>query len=329
MWVTIKVTEAFATFPFGWFYVPKPGVWLFLFYFTLLAFLVFQGWRSSSKARWLRYPAVLTGLTWILFSFPGWVTTQLTVLPVSGTPLHADFAGLKSDVLVNCSSEYEMDTLLKRYLRAEGVGTLQNVILARADAAHSGGFFSLLNEFKPKQVYTSAWKSRSSIYKRILRILEQMPNRWTQLAAGAKAEMWQLLHPKDIGQFTRAADQALVLLGEIQGWTVLYLPGPGTKAQEELRHTLKAVHADIVVASIGERDEMPDPSLIQQLKPRVLIIGNSGYSNKERAVERAESLRGTCDNVLDTQSNGAIRLKFRDGTCEIEPMNGLPLLIHR
>lgn len=329
MWVTIKVTEAFATFPFGWFYVPKPGVWLFLFYFTLLAFLVFQGWRSSSKARWLRYPAVLTGLTWILFSFPGWMTTQLTVLPVSGTPLHADFAGLKRDVLVNCSSEYEMDTLLKRYLRAEGVGTLHNVILARADVAHSGGFFTLLNEFKPKQVYTSAWKSRSSSYKRILPILDQMPNRWTRLAAGAKAELWQLLHPKDVSQFTRAADQGLVLLGKIQGWKVLYLPGPGTKAQEELRHTLKDLHTDIVVASIGERDEMPDPSLIQQLKPRVLIIGNSGYSNKEGAVERAESLRGTCANVLNTQSSGAIRLKFRGGSCEIETMNGLPLLIHR
>ncbi|MGN6385202.1 MAG: hypothetical protein ACTHMT_03075, partial [Verrucomicrobiota bacterium] len=101
------------------------------------------------------------------------------------------------------------------------------------------------------------------------------------------------------------------------------------KAQEELRRTLKQVQADIVVASIGERDELPDPMLIQQLKPRVLIIGNSRYSNQDRAVERAEILRDTCVNVLDTQCSGAIRLKFRGGSCEIEPMNGLPLCIRR
>jgi len=74
--------------------------------------------------------------------------------------------------------------LVKPFLHSHGVDRLRGVVLTHGDISHVEGYARLVKEFDPEVTYTSAARSRSKVYREILKGLKTDTNRWRVVAAG-------------------------------------------------------------------------------------------------------------------------------------------------
>ena len=104
---------------------------------------------------------------------------EQTVLSVEPDNRPTDYG-----LLIDCSNERMADQVVKRFLRAQGIGSIANVLLTHGDTSHVSGFRIISEEFAPQAVLTSAVRARSRIYRGILAQLEQFSGVVKKVSAG-------------------------------------------------------------------------------------------------------------------------------------------------
>ncbi|HEV8540901.1 MAG TPA: ComEC/Rec2 family competence protein [Verrucomicrobiae bacterium] len=321
MWETIEFTRWCARIPFGYFYVAKPNLWFFLFYFGVVFLLLIPQFR---KLKW-KFGWVLTttfGMVWLASLLFSMRETSITALPFAGMPIYVDRAGGSDDLLVDCSNKREAGRSLKQFLRAQGAGSLGNLVLTHIDASHAGGFQLILHEFSPRTIFTGSARVRSALYRETRETLESFPEKSMIAAAGELIRDWEVLHPKTGASFSRGADNALVLRSRIQDWTILLLSDLGRLGQQALLKSGAELRADILLAGTGA-DESPNEDLIEAIGPRVIILGKTSRPFAPARSEKGRKLlQKSSADVFLTDEEGAVTIIIAAEKCSITTAEG-------
>jgi competence protein ComEC len=321
----------FAQWPSAYRYIEAPTL------FTIVAFYAIfiaaaTGWLFKSEWRKRKF----TGLCLIIAIWCGqWIhfhsQTHLTVLPLNGgSAIYFEAPGSKNDLLIDCGNDDSVRLVTERYLQAQGVNSIPRIVLTVGAVQQVGGFEQLQSLTPAKKVLTSAVSFRSPAYRKILETTDSTPNLRQIVHPTDVIGNWTVLHPDATNNFTRAEDNALVLLGEIHGTRILLLSQLGRTGQGALLENNPGLRADIVIAGLPEQTEPLNNTLLESLHPALIIISDS-KSPAPRHATRAlrDRLEKSGVPVVYTSEVGAVKIALKENhwkasTVESQSWTGTP-----
>jgi competence protein ComEC len=316
----------FAHWPSAYRYIEAPTL------FTILAFYAIfiaaaTGWLFKSEWRKWKF----TSLCLIIAMWCGqWIhfhsQTHLTVLPLNGgSAIYFDAPGSKNDLLVDCGNDDSVRLVTERYLQAQGVNSLPRIVLTIGAVQEVGGFEQLQSLTPAKKVLTSAVSFRSPAYRKILETTDS--NLRQIVHPNDVIGNWTVLHPNATNKFTRAEDNALVLLGEIHGTRILLLSQLGRNGQAALLENNPALRADIVIAGLPEQTEPLNNTLLESLHPALIIISDSKSPAARRATRALrDRLEKSGIPVAYTSDVGAIKIALNENHWKATTVEGRSLI---
>jgi len=288
---------------------------------TLFTIASFYAIFIAIATGWLFKPAWRKSkITALAFIAIAWTTqsvyfrsqTNLTVLPLNGgSAIYFNAPGSKDDLLIDCGSDDSIGFVTKPYLQAQGVNSLPHAALTIGAAQQIGGFEQLQAVMPAKKVITSSASFRSPAYRKILETIETTPDLRQIVTPHDVVGHWTVLHPAATNNFTRAEDNALVLLGNIQGTRILLLSQLGRTGQAAILEHNPDLHADIVIAGLPEQTEPLNNTLLESIRPSLIIISDS-KTPATRHANRAfrNRLEKSRIPVVYTSDTGAIKFAF-------------------
>ncbi|MCS7338068.1 MAG: ComEC/Rec2 family competence protein [Verrucomicrobiae bacterium] len=310
-----KISEAAAELPFGHFYVQGPPLLAFIFYYgVLLAAL--SGWLKKRELR----RGLVCGLGAIgVAALIQWLhehsAPRLTVLPLAGG--HAVYfdSGLKGqDLLVDCGSAAAAESVLEPFLRGRGVDRLDTFVLTHGHANQIGGACFVADRFRPVQIATNRVPFRSRVYAQTIAQLSGYKAAWRSLSEGDTLGPWRVIHPRPDDRFQQADDAALVMYGTIRGTRVLLLSDLGWWGQKILIERNENLEADILVAGLPADSQAVADSLLEKVKPKLVVIADSELPATRRAPkELRRRLAGRQFTVIYTSQVGAVEVTLTNG----------------
>ncbi len=318
------VSEWFTKIPGSYFYVPAPS-WISIGIYYAVLVVILSGWLKTRRRK-ISGAAVLiliaTIYLWRWEDSRG--ETELTILPLNGGhAVFVDAAGQKNDWLVNCGDKNAVQFTLKPFLHALGVNKIPQLALTEGDSQNIGGAQSLDELFGVGKLWTSDVKFRSSTYRETIGTFEKPPGRHKILNCGEVANCWQILAPLATDNFSRADDDALVLLGNFQGAKVLLLSDLGRDGQSALLERTNDLHADIVVAGLPNEGEPLCDALIDAIQPKTIIIADAEFPANRRASRvLKERLEQTKIPVIYTRISGAVKIIRDKSGWNLQTMDG-------
>jgi len=318
------VSEWFTKIPGSFFYVPAPAWWTIAIYYTVLVGAL-SGWLNTAHRK-ISGAALL--LLIVTIYFWRWETTcgetEITVLPLNGGyAVFVDAAGRKNDWLVNCGDENAVEFTLKPFLRAQGVNKIPRLILTEGDVRNIGGALSLDKLFGISKLITSPVRFRSSAYRDAVTEFEKPPTRHETIQRGDIAGNWRALYPGTTNLFSRADDNALVLLGNFHGPKILSLSDLGRDGQSALLESTNALRADIVVAGLPNEGEPLCAALLEAIQPKIIVIADSEFPANRRAGNALkERLERTKIPVIYTRESGAVKIVADKSGWKLQAMDG-------
>ncbi len=321
-WMTgmVKISHWSVAIPGAYFYVAAPAVQTTLFYYGLLIGTL-SGWLWRAEQRRRTFAAL--ALIGLFFAGQWFFTrhdTRLTILPLDGG--HAEFLdapGRSRDWLIDCGNTNSVAVVTKPFLRAHGVNRLPQFMLTHGDVRHVGGAEDLVAAFDCRRIFASSFRFRSAAYRRAFNNFQQPPFELTSVHRGDQSGPWHILHPAPGDKTSQADDGALVRFAEIHGVKILLLSDLGREGQNLLLDCeTNRLRADIVVSGLPTQTEPLCEALLDEVRPRVIIIADSELPATARASERLKE-RLARRNVLaiHTRLAGAVTVLFRPDGCEI------------
>lgn len=289
-------------------YVKSPGALVVVAYYV--------GFAAMIKGRVRIAIAALA----LVIAVPCWreaSETTVTLLPGSGV-VFFDAPWSANDLLIDCGRDQEFATIVKPFLRSRGVDRLPAVVLTHGDIDRVEGYARLKHDFEPVLTYTSAARSRSPIYRRIVRELDAAPHKRRVVAAGDIVAGWQVLHPAPGDDFPRADDDAIVLSRQISGATVTLVSDLGRAGQQALAARGDPLKTDVVFAGIPNDGQPLRPELMSLLAPKVVAVCGSD-AKAQRALR---DLGPRLTNLVTTIDDRAVTLTAKRGTVIVDTMSG-------
>jgi competence protein ComEC len=318
------VSEWSTKIPGAFFYVPAPS-WpaIAIYYAVLIGGL--SGWLFAPQRRiWSAAALILlaAGCLWHWQATRGEI--KLTVLPLNGGhAVFADAAGRKNDWLVDCGDEKAVESILKPFLRAQGVNRVSRLVLTHGDVQNNGGAELLNQLFGVGELYTSPVHFRSAVYQKMVAEFEKPPARHRIISRGEAAGCWQVLHPAAGDDFDRADNAALVLPGNLNGARILLLSDLGRKGQSALLARTNDLRADVVVAGLTDDGEPLCDAVLDAVQPMIIIVTDSPFPATRRAGrELKERLGARNVPVIYTRTAGAVTLVAQTDGWELRTMQG-------
>jgi beta-lactamase superfamily II metal-dependent hydrolase len=237
---------------------------------------------------------------------------SLTILPLNGG--HAIYVAARhrsDDLLVDCGNSQAVESTLKDYLHAQGVNHLSQVILTTGEVRNSGGAAALDQVFHLSTLWTSPIDFHSSRYRETIAAFDGPAARHHILNPGDTIMNWKVLYPNTDTVYSKADDQALVLLGTFHQTRILLLSDLSRAGQDRLLSLAKPdeLHADVVISGLPVEGEPLCNELLNAINPRAIVIADSEFPAQRRAT------RGLRDRLAEanipvfyTRDRGALRL---------------------
>jgi len=328
-WVLMKFIIWFsgwaARWPAGHANVAAPSAGACLFYYAVFL-LVVTGWIFRSRYKWAVATALLAiGLGGVVHAASGLRTARLQILPVNGSPVVFVAApGWERKLLVDCGNEESAREFLKPFLCAQGVNHLAGLCLAVGRLEYFGGARLILSNFPAMGIFTGAAQDRSPALRDLMLDLRQTRG-WRAVKDGDTIGGWAVLHPGPSDQFAQADDNAVVLRHEFKGHSVLVLPALGRDGQEALMRRHPDLRAEFVVAGLPAREEPLCEPLLDQLRPRLIVIADSAFPATRRASAKLRERLGRRETrVVYSRDNGALTLEFAPTGWFLRTADGQP-----
>src|SRR5437867_7471711 len=115
--------------------------------------------------------------------WPEKLTAEITVLDLgAGAAVHLRTGG--ADWLFDCGSERGYGDVVREYLHWAGVNGLDGLVLTHGDSLHLGGAAELLHDYPRVRVIDNPAPDRSSIHRRLQRLLQERGVKPNNLTAG-------------------------------------------------------------------------------------------------------------------------------------------------
>lgn len=326
--LTVRINHVFANF--GYFYVPKPTLAFFIFYY-LTFLLLLTG--ALKKPKWLFPGLTLILLSGLIFVADLWMRlgrSELTMLPIKGTPLFFHARAGEEDLMIDCSNAYGSERFLKPFLRARGLNQLDNLALSHGDIDHVEGYDVMKKEFAPRKILTSSASFRSPTYKDLTVRLESSSAGWNRLNRGEHFAGWEILHPPAGDRSPRADDKALVLRRRVEEITVLHLSDLSADGRNRLLNTYPGLSADIVFAGVPEQGEPIPREWLERLGAQLLVVGTLQTPRKSfGSIPWVQALKSASVPVWLTGESGSVKVTFARDRCIAEGRAGQWLEVKR
>ena len=321
-----KTSHWSADWPAAYYYVSAPSLFSTGLYYLLLLTIA-TGWVFRTRHRsWVGTGLALLAFGWCLHWALERPTTRLTILPLKGADaIFVDAPGRANDLLIDCGNEKSAESIVKPFLRAQGVNHLPRLVLTHGALNCVGGAEVIQKGFSLSQVNLSPVRFRSVAYRQAVKTCEGVPGLLKTVQRGDQLGSWQVLHPGSQDHFSQADDSAIVLRGELNGTRVLLLSDLGKPGQNALFGPQLDLRADIVVAGLPQQSEPLAEALLDAIQPRLIIIADAEYPAGARAnrklLDRLERRRIP---VVCTAQAGAVTLLFQRHGWRVKTMNPPP-----
>jgi competence protein ComEC len=313
----IAISGWCAHWRFGAWNVQTPSPVLFVLYYLLL-FSMLTGWifRMRFKKTFIALAAVLAGC-WAVQTVVAAQSTHLYLLPLDGGS--ATFTG---DALFDAGGARTAESVVKPFLRAQGVNTLDFLALTVGHAQEGGGAMLVLTNFSARQLIINPAPHLSAAFGKAVEEAKQAAP-WRAVQAGDDVRGWAVLHPKPPQYFTTADDNALVFRGEIKGHSILLLSTLGRAGQGSLIANNPGLRAEIVVAGLPSRDEPLCEPLLDLVQARLIIIVDSELPATRRATPKLrQRLERRSIPVIYCHEAGSLKFTFSDTGWTVQNATG-------
>jgi competence protein ComEC len=316
--------------PAGCFNVSTPAPVTFVLYYLVL-FSVLTGWIFRARFKWAVAAAIVgLGVCWLAQWAAQRNTARLHFLPLAGgSAVFAESAGRCG--LFDCGNAQEAESVVKPFLRAQGVNALDTLALTVGHVQEGGGAEIVLTNFSVGRVLINPVRDRSAAYRDLIDEVKQSA-RWEARRAGEEAAGWSVLHPEGSTRFDDADDNALVFWRNINGHSILLLSTLGRGGQDALVAGHPDLRADIVVAGLPATDEPLSEPLLRLVQPKLIIITDSELPATRRASAKLrQRLAAEEAPVVYCHEAGALKLSLRRGGWDLKNAareDALPAVAH-
>jgi competence protein ComEC len=321
----IRITSNwFAQLPSAYYYVSAPSWTTTTLYYAVLIAAT-TGWLFIPRWRvWKLITLAILSVCWLAQTWRNSTVTELTVLPEFGAGVvYVDAPGRKNDVLIDCGSESSVQSVTKPFLQSRGVNRLANLVLTHGDRHRVGGAEILDELFAVENVWASSVNARSQDYRRAIADFRQYPGKLKTINRGDHLGSWTVLHPEPTDHFPQADDNTLVLTATLGPARLLLLSDLGRPGQGALLWRYPDLRADIVVSGLPAATEALSDTLLETVRPRVVIVTDSQFPASARAGPTLhERLENRNVQVLYTRTCGAIIIEFTKTDWVLKTMNG-------
>ncbi|NTV12004.1 MAG: DNA internalization-related competence protein ComEC/Rec2, partial [Zoogloea sp.] len=337
--VVTPLALAFAVWPMQW--LADLACWLLaatMWPVEWLAALPLATWQQAAPQPWLA-AAALVGAAWSLMprGTPGRLVGLLALLPLvswspqrpaagelrstvldvgQGLAIHVQTAG--HDLIYDAGPAFSAEAnsgerILLPYLRAQGVGRLDMLVVTHADNDHAGGALAVLEGLPVDAVHAALPATHPvRLYRPATR----------QCAAGQRWEWdgveFEMLHPApqvDIGQAAKSNDLSCVLrIVSPHGRLLLTSDIEAPVESALLAGVTQKLPAEVVVAPHHGSRTSSSPAFVAAVAPRWVVFP-VGYRNRFRHPHPEVWARWSAQGarLLRTDAQGAVVFDFADG----------------
>lgn len=318
----IRLSHWFAALPGAYFYVRQPDLVEFVIYSLLLGGLLSGFCWAPRRRLWAGAGAVALVVVWAIRWHCEQVGTLLTVLPARAGVIFVDAPGSREDLLIDCGDPAIGDSIVKSFLRSQGVNWVAGLLLSHGDLAHVGATEMITSRFGVRQILTGPTRARSPAYRQLLDRLERTPGKCRVVQRGSQACGWNILHPEAQDRFARGDDGAMVLRRQCHGTDVLLLSDLGRLGQRKLLERETNLRAEILVAGLSNKDFLSD-ALLDAVQPRLLIVASAEYPVANRPSRQLrDRLARRNIPIVYTSEAGAAVVRFGPEGWQIKTMDG-------
>jgi ComEC/Rec2-related protein len=325
MRLMMSLSAQAAEWPGAWWPLTRPSPWFMVGYYALLIWPLSRDWSQRCRVGWAGLAGLLLVAGLLVPFLQRRNSLELIVLPVEqGDSLWVDFPARAQDTLIDTSDEQALNWLVGPFLRGQGRRDVPRLILSHGDVRHVGGVPRLLEGFAVGEVWISPFNARSRAYREGVNLLENQAHSVAAVRRGTHQQSWRVLHPSSDDPFTRADDQALVLLLEWEGARILLCSDLGRRGQSRLIEREPDLRVDAIVAGMPSVGERPlSPFFLQSLQPQVIVLSTAGAQGRQEA-SRTLYLRlvRLAVPVFRTGKQGAVVIRVQEDRIEVKAMDG-------
>ncbi len=323
MWLMVWLCDKMQAWPAAYFYVPHPTIWgCVLYYAVVIGALTGLLFRKKIR-RYAIALAILILAAMVTAYCRERSQTALTVLPGRS----GSIVVRKSGYFLFCpGDETTVQYVTKPFLRSQGISSLDHVILTGSESQDRSGLEMLQASFKLQHCAEGPLPLRGNSRREGTSI-----NSSDVVGRGQGVGPWTVLHPDANDHFSRNADKAIVLKGNLDGWNILLLSDLGRLGQRALgQRSYDQLGADIVVASIPSDGEPLNEGLLESIHPKAIVICCGDYPATARPSKALrERLKARNVPVFYTHETGAITLAISSTTLKLETMHSEVLVWKR
>ena len=291
-------------------------------YFVMAAIHCHAVHRPRPRNRWLGLgfaSLAIAGIQWQL-SVP---QCRVAILPLgSGHSICIESGSNTS--MVDSGDAYSSLGVVHPFLRSRGINHLNALWLSHGDIRHVGGASNLASLWHPPSIHIGPTRFRSSAYRSIVDELRaRCPDSIRPVRDGDLLGPCRVVHPREDDRFSQADDASLVLLFNEGPASVLLLGDLGREGQEILMRRHPELRASIVISGIPTKGEPLCDGLLEQLKPRLVIIADSARPPTARlgTTAQARLLRSRIP-LRFTSETGSLDLYRNSGRWEVRTATG-------
>ncbi|PCH84964.1 MAG: DNA internalization-related competence protein ComEC/Rec2 [Piscirickettsiaceae bacterium] len=297
--------QTMADFPYSQWLMPNPSLWACALSF-LAVMLLF-----SSKGKHLKLFALLLFLPMLIPLKSDILANRefkLTMLDV-GQGLSVVVQTAEHTLVFDTGAKYSetsdlASTVVLPFLRGEGVGQLDALVISHGDNDHAGGANTLLKQFEVKKLLTS--------------VPDMFPERTAESCVVGKAWSWdgvlfEFIHPSTYRLFE--GNNASCVLKVTSPYGSALLPGDIEKSAENslLRYYPEKLQADVLIAPHHGSLTSSTAAFISAVNP-TYVLYPVGYKNRFGFPKRKVMQRYAAQQVVgyDSATHGALSLVFKE-----------------
>ncbi|HSH94892.1 MAG TPA: ComEC/Rec2 family competence protein [Roseimicrobium sp.] len=317
----LRISEWTAGLPGAWITVGEPSPAFIAFY--VLGVLLLAAWPKCSLR--IRITGCVAAGAMLLLAIGQAVRERDTTrIYITALP-RGDFilASRRDETLaIDCGEPSTVKHVVSPLMDSQGLHRLPGLVLTHGDSLHMGGTTALLENHIETELFISPVRYRSTVYKRVLAAATDAGRTVHTVQSGDKVAGWEIWHPQEGDRFTLADDGALVLSKEISGIRMTLLSDLGEQGQALITQRGPVKPSDLVVTGVPTRGEPLCDAVLNQLRPRwILITGDAGL-NPARRRQLKERLEASGAEVWFTSEAGGVLVKVRKGVALVESSEG-------